>query len=528
MDDKTNIKKGKNTLNSVIIVLILTVATKLLGFVREALIGSNFGTGVEADAYQMAQRITITIFMAIGAAITVSVVPIITKYYTKGENEKANKFINKVITFFLMLSAGITILVLFFAKEYTSIIAGGFTGERLALTIDFVKILFPSCMVIFAAYVIRAVLQSRESFIGYSIMSVPFNLFLILYLMFWVGDYGIYGLVVSTLIAWAFQLIIQIPFTAKDKMKYALDFKIAKDKDINKFFILFMPILFSTLIYSVSTIIDSRFASSLPEGRVSALNYGYGIYAAIAQTLIYSISAVLFPKLVDNFNVKEFTEFKVDVKNIINNIFYIMIPAQFGLIVLSRPFVEMVFMRGKFDINSANLTQSAFIFFSVGLVGFALQEIISKTYFSVNDTKIPTITAILSVILNIVLNIILIGTLGMKGLALATSISITFNAIVMYIVFQIKYGKWDNIEVIWNGTRVLAASLIMYFSVNYLLINLNKVIAISNNFVYNLVSLVVASLFGIVVYGLATYILKVKQTEELVEKIAGMIKRRKT
>ncbi|HAN09986.1 MAG TPA: murein biosynthesis integral membrane protein MurJ [Clostridiales bacterium] len=523
MDNATNINKRKNTLNSVIIVLILTVATKLLGFVREALIGSNFGTGVEADAYQMAQRVTITIFMAIGAAITVSVVPIITKYYSNGENEKANKFINKVITFFLIISAGISILVLLFAKEYTSLIAGGFTGERLGLTIDFVKILFPSCIIIFAAYVIRAVLQSRESFIGYSIMSVPFNMFLILYLMFWVGDYGIYGLVVSTLVAWGFQLVIQIPFTVKDKMKYALDFRIVKDKDIRKFFILFMPILFSTLIYSVSTIIDSRFASSLPEGRVSALNYGYGMYAAIAQTLIYSISAVLFPKLVDNYNAKDFTEFKNDAQNIINNIFYVMIPAQLGLIVLSRPFVEMVFMRGKFDVNSANLTQSAFIFFSLGLVGFALQEIISKTYFSVNDTKTPTITAILSVLLNIILNIILIGPLGMKGLALSTSIAITFNAIVMYVVFQIKYGRWNNMEIASSVIKVLIASLIMYFSVNYLLTNFNKVIAINSNFVYNLISLVVASIFGILVYSLATYILNVKQTRELFKKITKII-----
>jgi len=408
--------KNKNTLNAVIIVLVLTLATKLLGFIRDAFIGSHFATGIKADAYMMAQRLTVLIFMAVGTAITVSIVPIITRYYSQGESERANQFVNKVLTFFLMLTIGVSIVAVIFAEQITTFIASGYSGERLELTINFVKILFPSIIFIFSAYAIRAVLQSKEHFIGYSVMSVPFNIFIIGYLVFFVERFDIYGLIVSILIAWVFQFFVQLPFTTKDKIKYRLNFRMIGDKDMKEFFILFFPAALSGLIYVINTIIDSSFASHLAKGHVAALGYGAQMYGAIAQTLIYSISAVLFPKLVGNFSQKSFDEFKEDAKNIINNIFYLILPALFGCVALSRPFVELTFMRKNFTVESADLTQAAFVFFSIGFIGFALQEIISKIFFSIKNTIIPTIVAVLSVGLNYILNSILIETMGMRHL----------------------------------------------------------------------------------------------------------------
>jgi len=89
----------------------------------------------------------------------------------------------------------------------------------------------------------------------------------------------------------------------------------------------------------------------------------------------------------------------------------------------------------------------------------------------------------------------------------------------MYILFQIKYGKWNNLDILINATKILIASLLMYLCVNNLIINLHKVIAIDNNFVYNLISIILAGLVGVVVYAAATYILRVKQTEDIIKKL---------
>ncbi len=511
-------KTGRNTLTSVLIVLLLTVGTKILGFVREMATTRILGAGIEIDAYAMSQKITVTIFMAIGAAITVSIVPIINKYYANNEADKANKALNKIISFFAVVTMGISIIAIILADKYTTFIAGGYEAEKLRLTIDFVRILFPSIIFIFLAYVIRAVLQARQRFVGYSIMSIPFNIIIIIYLVFFLDIFGIYGLPVAVLLAWLCQLLVQLPFLGKDKVKFKFELKL-KDEDMKMFFILFIPVAISTLIYSINTLVDSSFASYLGgDGNVGALNSSYQAYAAIAQTLIYSISAVLFPKLVDNFVVKKFEEFREDAKNIIYNILYIMIPAQTGLMLMSGTLIELAFKSEKFSGNALIAAQSAFFFFSTGLIGFAIQEIMSKMFFAAKNTIIPTTIAIVSVGVNYILNSILIKQMGVGGLALATSLSITFNAVLLYVIFQIKYGRFKNMELMYNTSKIILASIGMYFSVNYLLNNLHKVIAISNNFVYNLISVSVAGILGVCVYAVLTYILRVKQTQEIVSK----------
>ncbi len=113
-------------------------------------------------------------------------------------------------------------------------------------------------------------------------------------------------------------------------------------------------------------------------------------------------------------------------------ILLITIPATVGLIVLAKPIVEIAFQRGEFDATATMMTSQALIFYSVGLVSMALRLLITRVYYSLQDTKTPMINGAISVGFNIVLNLMLVQYMGHAGLAFATSIATTIATILMF------------------------------------------------------------------------------------------------
>lgn len=102
-------------------------------------------------------------------------------------------------------------------------------------------------------------------------------------------------------------------------------------------------------------------------------------------------------------------------------------PIAIGSMIFAGPVVVLLFGRGAFDTHAMSMTYYALFFYSVGMIGFGLSEVLSKAFYSMQDTKTPMINATIGVSLNIVLNIILSKYLGIGGLALATSTAAIFT-----------------------------------------------------------------------------------------------------
>lgn len=98
-------------------------------------------------------------------------------------------------------------------------------------------------------------------------------------------------------------------------------------------------------------------------------------------------------------------------------------PMTVGAMVLSEPIVRILFQRGAFDTRATQMTAVALIFYSIGLIGVGLRDILTKIFYSVQDTKTPMINATIAVVMNICMNLLFIKYLKHAGLALATSLS---------------------------------------------------------------------------------------------------------
>ncbi len=376
--------KQEKLIKSASIVIIVTVCAKIFGFFREMAMGFAFGTGPETGLYNWATSVTTVIYLAFASAIAFAMLPALNEYRLEGKDEHLKKYINKIITFGIAICCVIMPILIVSAPAYVGLMARNLEGHELILTITLVQLLVPSLIFITITYMTKTILQAYEKFFIYSVVSLPYNLILLLYLIFFAEKFGIYGLAIATVIGWISQIVIQLPMLYKLKVRYTPDVNL-KDKDVGKFITLMMPLLVSTLVYSVNTMVDKTLALSLSPAKVAGLNYGYMIYSSIVTTIILGISTVLFPKFIEAKVLKTKDEQRQELGSILSVMIYIAAPLMVAFIVLSKPFVEVAYMRGKFDAVSVELTDIKLIFYSLGTLSYAISDILQKMFFELGD-----------------------------------------------------------------------------------------------------------------------------------------------
>jgi putative peptidoglycan lipid II flippase len=283
---------------------------------------------------------------------------------------------------------------------------------------------------------------------------------------------------------------------------------------------LVLPVLIGSAVQQINTVIDKTLASSLVEGSISALTYASRINDLIISVFVMAITTVIFPMLSKAFSQDDEVQVRKIMGEGINIILIITVPATIGILILAKPMVRIFFQRGAFSEVATQMTSSALIFYSLGLVGSSLRLMLNKVYYSFQDTKTPMINGAIAVGLNIVLNLILIRYMAHAGLALATSISATFTTLLLFLDLRKKIGPMGLKKYLICFAKTLFASIIMGIVVYGLFYGLMPLLP--NKKIIELIGLLVSVAIGALIYFLLCCILRVKEIRIL---LSTLIKR---
>lgn len=516
---------SKKAAKSAIIIIIFTLGSKFLGFIREVLIAAKFGAGMETDTYFIAMTATTLITTFITNAITTTSIPILSEIETKEGREGKINHTNNMINIVLAFSFILVLIGWFASPLLVKLLAKGFVGEQFNLAVKLTKIGLPKIMISCVLGVATGFLQNEQRYTSSAAIGFPFNFVFIFYLLIFSTTFGIKGLMVASVIATLSQILIQIPEIKKTGYRYKFIFDL-KDKYIKRVLFLSLPVFVGVAINDLNAIIDRTLASSLVSGSISALNYANKLNSLILGVFISAITTVIFPLLSKESTSDNIHGMKKIMKQGVNLILLITIPATVGLIVLARPIVEVAFERGEFDVTATEMTTKALIFYSLGLVAMSLRLLITKVYYSLQDTKTPMINGAISVGFNIVLNLILVRIMAHAGLAFATSIAITIATLLMFYDLKKKIGSLGTKSYIVTFFKSGLSSAIMGVFANIVYKVLYNVLGVSK--ISNLISLLSAVGVGVVVYSVLCYVLNIKEMRDIIvigkNKIAKNIK----
>lgn len=417
-------------------IIIFSIFSRILVFLKETLIASKIGCCFKTDAYFVAFAGATILAEIIGEGISTSMVPILMKIEAKEGKDKKNDYINNILHMIILLSLILVILGWRLSPIMVKILARGFGQEESYLAIKLIKLGLPMIFFILIRSVFVAFLQSNHGFKAGAKSWVYNNTVYIIYLLFF-NQYGVYGLMIGGVLASLSQLFSVIPASINMGYKYSryLNFKDIYFKEMVVFLI---PIIVVLSINSINLLIDRSIASTLSKGSISYLNYADNIIQLVLGIFVTAIVTVLFPIISEEYSKDNWEGSKNIMKKGMKIISKITVPATILLIVFSEPLVKLFFERGAFGPQATKITSEILIYYALGLISMSTVLILTKIHYAIHDARTPTIYATIGVISNLVLNIILTKYMGISGIALATSISSTIVAILLVWGLKIK------------------------------------------------------------------------------------------
>lgn len=503
-------------------IMIVTMLSKVLGLVREMVLGAYYSVGDYSQIYLMSMNIVLTLFTIIASAVVTTFIPLYLENYNLGEDEQGNKFTNNIINIVIIICTLIIILGLIFTDKLVSIFAPGYEGDKFLMTVKFTRIVLSGGLFISLTRIMSSFLQAKEKFTVSSISGIPFNIIIIISIIL-SSKYNIYILPIGVLLAMISQYIFQFIFASKNGYKYKTVLNI-NDEYVKKMIVLLGPVLIGVVFNQINTIIDKSIATTIGNGSgVSALTYANRLNGFVMGLFITSIASVIYP-ILSNYSSSDNKEgFNTSIVKSVNGVLLLVIPVSIGAIVLSKPIVRILFQRGAFDETATNMTSIALIFYSFGMVAFGLKDILGKVFYSIQDTKTPVINGIISVIINIILNIILSKVMGYAGLAFATSIATTICIFLLFNSLKKRIGDFGQSKIISVTIKSILSAILMGVFVHF---TYKFVLSIlGSGFVGDFISLSISVLVGVIVYGISIILLKVEEVSIVTGIINKKLKR---
>ncbi|HSH35771.1 murein biosynthesis integral membrane protein MurJ [Schnuerera sp.] len=510
--------KTEKVAQSAAMIAIFTLISKFLGFIREVLIASKYGSGYETDTYFVAMTATTILMTTIGASLNTTLIPIFTEIEGGRGRQGKLKYLNNILNMVFFTTIILALLGFFLSPLVIKILAKGFTGEQFDLAVKLNRIGLPIVIFLGFTYVFSGYLHSSEIFGPPAIMGLPYNFVFLFFLLFLADKGRIEGLMLASVVAASTQFLIQVPAIKHQGYRYKIDIDL-KEPYLKKALVLVLPVMLGSAVQQINTVVDRTLASSLMEGSISALTYASRLRDLIISVFIMAITTVVFPMLSKAFSQQDNLQVKRIMGQGINIILIITVPATVGILILAEPMVRIFFQRGAFDSVATNMTSQGLIFYSLGLIGASLRLMLNRVFYSFQDTKTPMINGVIAVGMNIILNLILVKFMGHAGLALATSISATFTTFLLFLSLRKRIGTIGLKRYIKCFLKTLFASLIMGVAVYYIYFGLTD--KLIDSAIGELLVLLLSIGVGALLYFIVCSILRVKEIRILIKRLVN-------
>ena len=443
------------------IMIVTLVASRVLGWLRLSVIGAHFGETPELDAFWAAFKIPDAIFgLVVAGALASAFIPVFTSYLAREREDEAWHVASSVMNAVLLLLVGFSI-VMWIAAPYVvpTFVAPFHDPKQIALTVDLTRLMLLSPIFMGLSSLTTGILNSYRQFLSSATAPLVYNLVIILFTQFGYPFLGIHavaiGVIVGALVMW----LVQLPELTFRRTRYsfALDLSHSGVRDVLR---LAGPRTLALGAVQIVFFVDTYLAVGMPEGSLTALVYANQLLLLPLGVFSIAISAAVFPTLSHYASLGQVGRMRDTVQQAIRWILFLTLPTAIVMIVLRRPIVNLLFQYGSFGPEARELTQAAFLFYSLGLAGHALVQILARVYFASRDTTTPLALTLISIGSNVVLSVTLAPVLGINGLALANSIATLLEAALLFILLASR-ARLRLVGLGVSTLKQLSASLLM-------------------------------------------------------------------
>lgn len=388
-----------------------TLASRVLGLIRDISIAYFFGAAWVSDVFFAAYRIP-SLFRKLLAegALSSAVVPVYTSL-EDSDPEKAARLVRAAFTWVLILVGGFVLFGMIFSRYFVMVAAPGFIGQwYFPLTVSLTRVMFPFLLLMSLASVVMGVLHAHKKFAVPAFAPCFFNLSLIASIFLLAPRLGlepeqqIWALAVGVLVGGLLQFLVQwLRLRGLGiQLGWLPDWRL---EGLTRLLKLMGPMAFGLAIMQLIVLVDTIVASYLVEGSISHLYYSNRLFQFPFALIGVAVGTVVLPTSSQQVVKENGEEVLATTRNSLGMMSFLMIPSAFGLWLLGHPLIGLLFRRGEFSAADQRVTFAVLFTALFGLFAYGCNRIFISICYSYEDTKGPVLAALLALLVNGSLNV---------------------------------------------------------------------------------------------------------------------------
>lgn len=514
--------KKTSVAGSISYVMVIMVFSRLLSLLSNQIYMSFFGaSGQQINIYSYAVSVPNIIFNCFGTALSTVVIPIYAGHIAKGEKKDAKKFADNIITISCLFTLVLILIGMALSFVIPRWVEFGQTPEGYSYTTKALMIMMPVMLFYGLNYIFQGMLQSVGKFGWPAFVSVPSSLVVIGYVLLLGDRYGVDGLLIATFIGLALQALILIPPLISWGYRYKPSFDL-RDRDVITAGKMTLNVLAGVSAYQLNMFYNLTMIARY-EGMVTLLNYAQNITVYMVLAFVYSITAVIYPRLTAFAANDDMQSYKKTLTDITKTLIALLTPLTFGFIAVRYRLLDLIANWGKITGENIETAARFLMMYSIGIVAIGIKEVYDRAFYALKNTKLPAINGFVIMGVNIGLSLVFMQLIGAYGIPLAYSAATITGAAVLIIMLHKKIGFIDRGLIVFFLKSILASAL-MLFTV-WGIDALSAGMFAGTSVLMRIMRLAVPSASGVVVYALFGAILKIDYITELLRKICRRDKR---
>jgi putative peptidoglycan lipid II flippase len=498
----------------------LTLLSRVLGLVREQVFAALLGAGFYADAFNTAFRIpNLLRDLFAEGALSAAFIPTYARERHQGGAARAHQLSSRLLTLLAVVLGALVLVGLLLARPLVQALAPGFgdVAGKLDTTVGLTRVMLPLLPLVSFAAVAMGMLNAQERFGPPAVAPSMFNLITIAWAaVLWAMGFGpaqvAMGWAVGTLLGGTAQFAIQVPALWRDGWRFRPEWA-PGDPGIRAIAGLMAPATVGLAAVQVNIFVSTNFASHEP-GAVSWLQYAFRILYLPIGVFGVAVGTIATTGLARRAATGDMDGLRDTLFRSVSLVAFLTVPATVGLMVLGQPIVRLLFERGKFHATDTHNTAVALALYSIGLVAYTGVKVLAPAFYALGTPRVPLVASASAVVTNLAVIALLHDVLGFRAIALGTALGSLFNVLILAGVFQARVGGLMTARLggrllrmaigaaamapaLWFAARLLEARFGTHGIVAQLVTGLGPIAA------------------GVVVYGIASLLLRLPEVEAL-------------
>lgn len=440
------------------------VISRLTGLARDMVIGNHFGATGLLDGYFVAASIPTLLQSAVGTPLQNSFISIYSRLRGRGD-DRAEPVASLILLMAAIAAALVSVLTLVLSDLLVRLVAPGLDDSTMRASALMVRILAPLVVFGIVERWSASVLNSNGFFTTPAVIGIPRNIIIVLAVLLTAASYHVWGLVWGTLLAFAagsaWLASVAIRVTGLRQPSLSTD-----RKHVGALGRLAWPAVVADLARRSGPVVDQILGSGLAEGTISALSFALRLAQVPVGLIGGAVATVLYPALARRAGSVEGPGLPYPVASALQGMildgltgsFVILAPAAAALVCLRTPVVNLIYGHGSFSPEAVAATATALAFYSLAIVPWAHQPVLSRAFYALGDSLTPMKVALVSVSIKVVVSWSATPLLGLGGIALGTGVGTASHVVILSTLLSRRLSVGLGRRFIESAWRVVIAT----------------------------------------------------------------------